>query len=329
MTTPSLTLLLQSLDSPEGGWPDMPALQTLLSKGEHGVVSESFTTTLCAHFGLSTDEKSELPLAPLSALGDGIAAEEGWWLHADPVHLVADRDQLYLSASTALQLSQTEADSLVGELNRTYADDDWHFMVATPQRWYLRLSQPLRVRTTPTAVAMGRSVGEVLPQGEEAMVWQRVMTEVQMLMHSSPVNEARVAQGKLAVNGLWFWGGGALPQASGNGEWQQLLTHHVLARGLAKLQGVPVASPSPQQLSVIDGKVLWVVDPLLLSQQDVAAYVELEHQVFGPLLGMLQRGELSQLVIELPGQGRWCIERKALRRWWRRRKPLVSLLRGI
>jgi len=333
MTTPSLTLLLPSFDLPDDGWPDMPALQTLLSKGEREAITETFATTLCAHFGLFAVKGSELPLAALSALGDGLAAGEGGWLQADPVHLVADRDQLYLSASTALQLSQTEADSLVGELNRLYADDGWQFIAATPQRWYLHLPQSVVMTTTPTAEAMGRSVGEVLPQGEEAMVWQRVMTEVQMLLHSSPVNDARAGQGKLAVNGLWFWGGGVLPQAAGDGEWQQVFTNHPLARGLAKWHGVKFESPSLRQLSACDGRVLWVGDSLPSKQQDTMAFEALEQQLFVPLLTMLQHAELSQLVIELPGQGRWRVDRRALcgwrGRWWRRRKPLASLLKGV
>jgi hypothetical protein len=299
----------------------MPALQTLLSRGHRESLSANFATTLCAHFGLQAEAGAELPLAALSALGDGLDVGDGWWLYADPVHMVADRDQLLLSASAALQLSQTEADTMVAELNRIYVDDGWHFVAVTPQRWYLRLPQPLVMRTTPTAEAMGRRVGEVLPQGGDAMSWQRVMTEVQMLLHTSPVNEARSEQGALAVNGLWFWGGGALPRAKGDTEWQQVITDHPVARGLALLYGLPVAPPPSASLVADEGKLLRVADetPWTLER--------LERELFAPLLVLLQEGQLSQLVIELPGQGCWRINHKALRRWWRWRKPLASLLK--
>nr|NIS42121.1 hypothetical protein [Desulfuromonadales bacterium] len=66
---------------------------------------------------------NDLPAAAVSALGEGLDVSNGWWLRADPVHMVADRDQLYLSAYKALELSQSEVDELVAELNRLYADD--------------------------------------------------------------------------------------------------------------------------------------------------------------------------------------------------------------
>jgi hypothetical protein len=308
----------------------MPALQTLLSRGHRESLSANFATTLCAHFGLQAEAGAELPLAALSALGDGLDVGDGWWLYADPVHMVADRDQLLLSASAALQLSQTEADTMVAELNRIYVDDGWHFVAVTPQRWYLRLPQPLVMRTTPTAEAMGRRVGEVLPQGGDAMSWQRVMTEVQMLLHTSPVNEARSEQGALAVNGLWFWGGGTLPQKGGGCGWERIVADDATTRGLARLHGVAAEEPSStavKGLSRSRDKVLWV-DTALPSLQPMAeVFNRLEQQYFAPLLAMLQGGELSQLVIELPGQGCWTIDRKALRRWWRWRKPLASLLK--
>lgn len=318
----SLTLLLPALAHPDGGWPAMPALQALLSKGEREETTGDLAALLFAHFAVPARERGEWPLAPLCALGDGLAAANGWWLRADPVHLVADRDQLYLAAAAALQLTQAEADALVAELNRVYADDGWHFFAATPQRWYLRLAQPLAMTTTPTAEALGRRVGEVLPQGEDAMGWQRVMTEVQMLLHTSPVNAARLQQGLMAVNGLWFWGGGVLPQGSEDTGWQQVVTDHPLARGLARLSGIQSHSMASATLAEGEGRVLWVMGEGQTDPQ------RLEQDYCSPLLAMLQAGQLSQLVIELPGAGRWRIDRKALRRWWRRRKPLAALLKG-
>jgi hypothetical protein len=328
MTMPSLTLLLPAVDCTDHGGPAVPALQSLLSKGSREPLRENFTTTLCAHFGLHAEKGGELPLAALGALGDGLAAESGWWLHADPVHLVADRDQLYLSASEALQLTQGEADTLLAELNRTYAEEGWQFFAPKPQRWYLRLPQPLAMRTTPTAEAMGRGVGELLPQGGDAMGWQRVMTEVQMVLHASPVNARRAEQGKLAVNGVWFWGGGQLPAATGDVSCDRVVADDSLSCGLAKRHGLQPDSPSLRELSGTMGEVLWVASSMPSAQQGVVPLDELEQKLFAPLLAMLQRGELLQLVIELPGQGRWRVDRAALRRWWRRRKPLRALLKG-
>lgn len=286
----------------------MPALQTLLSKGEREPLRGEFVDILCAHFGVETAP------APLAALGEGVTVDGGWWLCADPVHLVADRDQLFLSASDALGLNPQEADALVAELNRTYAEDGWHFIAATPQHWYLRLPEAVKLDTISTAAAMGRRVAEVLPGGQDAMRWQRVMTEVQMLLHSSSINLQRTAQGQLAVNALWFWGGGALPRSVDAPQWDSVVGEHPMARGLAKLADVPVQS---SVLSATSGRVLWVADKLV---------PEMDETHFAPLLSMLKTAQLAELALELPGCGRWSISRKELRRWWRRRKPLSRLL---
>lgn len=328
----SLTLLLPGLPPRLGNdmvWPQMPALQMLLSKGRQEYASVDHIDSLFALFAMSAEGTGDLPVAPLCALGEQQEVEGGWWLCVDPVHLVADRDQLYLSAYRELALSQSEADALVSELNRTYAEDGWHFIATSPQRWLLRLPESLAMLTTPTEQALGQSVGEVLPQGDDAMSWQRVMTEVQMLLHSSPVNDRRAEQGALAVNGLWFWGGGALPEVAGECGWDHIIADDCLSRGLARLYGVRLEQPSTTtlaKLSQAGQHVLWVEDSLQSPMPTADLFEQLELKLFAPLLAMMQRGELLQLVIEFPGVGRWRVDRAALRRWWRRNKPLDSFL---
>jgi len=300
----------------------MPALQTLLSKGRREVLPAGTTSYLFDLFHLPVEAERDRPAAAVTALGDDLDASSGWWLHADPVHLVADCDQLYLSASNALGVTRSEADELVAEFNRLYAEDGWQFLVATPQRWYLRLPQSLVMRTTPTAEAMGHRVREVLPQGEQALVFQRAMTEMQMLLHASQVNVRRTEQGQLMVNSLWFWGGGELPVATNVSAWSRVVADDPLARGLARLHGVEVDTPASASLGLVaeQSRLLWqtTVESLELSEQ----------ALFAPLLAMLRAGELAELVIALPGLGCWYIDRAALRRWWCRRKPLCLMLQG-
>jgi hypothetical protein len=323
MTQGSLTLLLSDVERHlpnQADWPAMPALQTLLSKGRREPLPADLTSCLFDLFHLQAEAGRDRPVAALGALGEGLDAAGGWWLRADPVHMVADRDQLYLSASSALEVTRSEADELVAELNRLYAEDGWQFIAATSGRWYLRLPRPLAMRTVPTAVAMGRRVGEVLPQGDDALVWQRTMTEIQMLLHASPVNARRSEKGLLAVNSLWFWGGGELPAAVSASGWDRVVADDPLARGLARLYGLETEAPAATALASAAGKkrVLW--------QTSLESLELAEQGLFAPLLAMLRAGELTELVIVLPGLGSWHIDRAALRRWWRRSKSLASLL---
>jgi hypothetical protein len=52
-------------------------------------------------------------------------------------------------------------------------------------------------------------VHEHWPEGPDARSWRRLLTEVQMRWHDSPVNAAREARAQRAVNALWLHGGGA------------------------------------------------------------------------------------------------------------------------
>ncbi|MCW8917577.1 MAG: hypothetical protein OQL08_02005 [Gammaproteobacteria bacterium] len=340
MTRSSLTLLLPGLQPSfdnDTVWPEMPALQTLLSTGRRERSSADHIATLFTYFGVPVKVQGDLPVAPLCALSHGLDVQSGWWLCVDPVHLLVDRDQLYLSAYRELALSQPEADALVTELNKIYAEDGWLFSAASPQRWLLRLPQPLALSTTPTEQALGQRVGAVLPQGKDAMAWQRVMTEVQMILHASPVNERRAGQGKKAVNGLWFWGGGSLGEAVTDSGWGHVIASDCLSRGLARLHGVSMEEPSSTTLATLsqpEPSVLWVDDSLQSPLPIAELFEQLECQRFTPLLAMVQGGELAKLVIDFPGVGRWTVDRAALSgwrgwrgRWWRRRKPLAELLK--
>jgi hypothetical protein len=47
-----------------------------------------------------------------------------------------------------------------------------------------------------------------MPAGAGAASFHRLQSEIQMLLHEHPVNEARRQRGQLVINTLWLWGGG-------------------------------------------------------------------------------------------------------------------------
>jgi len=133
---------------------------------------------------------------------------QGTWLRADPVLMQADRSNVVLFGAQALAIHRDEADSLVAELNATYADLGWVFEAADPQRWYLHIPTPPRIRCTPLTDMIGRSVRDLLPAGEDSLFWHRTLNEIQMLFYQSPVNLARREAGAPEINSVWIWGNG-------------------------------------------------------------------------------------------------------------------------
>jgi len=146
---------------------------------------------LCDEFGVSVD--GDIPAAPLMLKADGGDPQEDFWFCADPVHLRADRSRLVLSARIE-DLTGDEAIKLVDTLNKHFSQDRVRFLAPTPRHWYIQKEGVPRMLTTPLAHAMNRSVDGHLPQGDDALEWNRIVNEAQMILHAHPVNEAREAR---------------------------------------------------------------------------------------------------------------------------------------
>ncbi|HXH04027.1 MAG TPA: hypothetical protein VNN09_12005, partial [Candidatus Competibacteraceae bacterium] len=197
-------------DRPGFPCPRLPALERLLARGEgKDTASRGLEASLARLFGL---EGGELPVAAITRLAEGGEPDrEGWWLRADPVHLKADLHQIVLFDARHLQLRPDEAAALAAAFNRTFAGDGLILETPHPERWYLRLAADPGITTVTLAEAVGRDINPLLPAGPEARRWRALLTEIQMLFHLDPVNQAREAAGQPEVNSLWLWGGGRLP----------------------------------------------------------------------------------------------------------------------
>jgi len=167
-----------------------------------------YSTQLAELFGLEI-EKS-FPYAALSLLAHDMEPGDNCWIHADPVNLQADMDRAILSDSQTLHIRQEEAEKLVNELNAHFAADDISVVMADENNWFIRLDD-CRLETTPLSRAVARNINQLMPTGEAASEWRRLLNEAQMLLHMSEVNQGREERGVAAVNSLWLWGEGVLP----------------------------------------------------------------------------------------------------------------------
>lgn len=310
------------------------ALDRLLSRSRMlAAPGDSLDTLLCSLFGLDLDAGAAPPVAPLTWLADTGAAGSGYMLRADPVHLRADQSRLLLFEGHSFDLSQEEADQLAAAFNTLYADRSWQLTAIRPQRWYLSVSHaPLIAAVSPARVA-GQDIDACLPQGEDAVEWHAMLNEVQMLFHDHPVNMAREQCGEPAINSLWFWGGGVLPEGVHSGI-AQIITDNVLGMGLAAVADIPrrdLPADAGELLALaVPGVNLVACDALQWPTQygDVEHWLEglqqLEQGWFVPLLAALQRGELASLAI-YPCNGRsYVTSRAQQRQFWKRNQPFEA-----
>jgi hypothetical protein len=242
----TLQLLLPGLvPEPPEAWtatlPRLPALQRLLARAEKSAsFCEHLPALLLAGFGVQRQQ--DWPAAPFSLLGDGTDPGADTWLLAEPVHLLAQQSSLVLVDPRKLRLSMQESEALLATVNRHFAHEGLALCAPQPRRWYLRVPQHLRARTTPACVAAGHSVDAFLPQGADALLLHGWFNEIQMLLHDHPVNAAREGRGEPAVNTLWIWGAGRLVEPAAIAPaW--VWAEDPLLRGLARASGLPTHAP--------------------------------------------------------------------------------------
>ena len=306
----------------------LPALETLLARGA-GTRSAgaSLERWLAAAHGLS----AELPLAPYSLRGDGVAPGDQWWLRADPVHLKVHGDRLVLADASRLALTADEARQCIATLNRHFADEHMAFIAPSPERWYVEVADDPRLGTPPTTEVAGRSVATFLPAGANGARWRRAINEIQMLLHEHPCNNARETRGQLPVNSVWLWGAGRNSPlvAPYDATW----TDHPIAAGLAAAGG-KTARPVPASGALLEsgggGTQLVVLASLPATAycdlpQWCDALSALERDWFGPLLDALRRPSIESLTLH--GLGPDFSYSSEIRprdcwRFWRARRPL-------
>lgn len=317
-------------------FPQTPVLDLWLARGEiaEGQATDPHRAVLSA-YGLDLAPDKDPPTGSICCLGDDSEADlDGLWMHADPVHLRPDRDQLLVFPGDGLQPSPAEARALVEAFNAHFREDGLLLSAPVAGRWYLRLAKEPAVRTAPLHDVVGRPMSEYLPEGRGASHWMRLMNEAQMLFHAHPVNAQREARGRPMINGIWTWGGGRLP-APPLDPPSMLIGDHPLMRGLARLADgrEPLAGGDLRTWSPSDGGLLLFEDGLrrALLDRDLASWrdgLESLEARCAELQGRL-RGTTGGWRISLDSCDgrRWNITPSRLRRFWRR-GGLSALLRG-
>lgn len=318
---------------PHAAWPDqaatveltrdlaLPALSQLLGRGRrsrHEPVSKE--RWLAQRFGLDT-----LPVAPLTLTTDLPSAPVGYWLRADPVHLRANRDELLLTDASLLDISSDEADALAKTINILIAEDGLTLWAPTPTRWYLQMPADPQLATTPLSEVVGRNIDRWLPQGPDALRWHRLLNEIQMLLYTHPVNDARFDTGKPQINSLWLWGGGATPlPVQPEAPADTVYSNDVLVQALVAA-GKGRAEPVPDSGSALSANGMVLLDALAAAVRYGDAYawreawLQLERDWFAPVLANVQAGALTRLALSFPELG-LAIEARQADRWrfWRR-----------
>ncbi|WP_312915217.1 phosphoglycerate mutase [Stenotrophomonas sp.] len=301
------TLLLPARSRFPAGTLPAP-VATALGRAERSLGTAGESAQLRRHFRVQPAEWSAAALTRQTDAGD---AAGSFWLRADPANIVPDMQGARLMASAeTLRLEPVDVEALLPALQPLFAGFGYQLDAPTASRWYLRLPEdtPLPAFAAPEIV-LGDDLFPHLPDGDNGRQWRSLMTEAQVVLHQHPWNAQRVADGKRAVNSLWFWGAGRLPDSVSTAH-AQVRSRDALLQGLATLAGVRLGGEQ-------------TVDALVDLRQ-LRSLEQLTRDAILPLLEAIGRGELAELQLDFEDGASYRIRRGQRWQFWK--KPVSSLL---
>lgn len=316
----------------------LTALEAILAKSQSILShSQSMEEWLCQSFGVS--KQQDWPVAPIMLQlddTDNRLNRDEFWLRADPVHLRIENNHILLADSQVFTISLEDSRQFAATLNQCFINRGIRFLPLHPDRWYLSITHIPRLQTRLLSEVAGKNINNLLPLGQDSPAWHNIFNEIQMLLHNHLVNQDREARGELAINSVWFWGGGVMPERICS-SFSHIWSDHAFAHALAIASGtahdqLPQHATAWQQSSQ-PGNHLIILDALGGKIQYKNMYEwrkclsSLEHSWFAPLLEALKKGKISQLKITAlseSGTRDFVMTPASLWKFWARTKSLSS-----
>ncbi|MGM0541299.1 MAG: hypothetical protein ACQEQR_02525 [Pseudomonadota bacterium] len=267
-----------------------------------------------------------------------------FWLRVDPVQMIADRDSLVLIPGEDLGITEAESRALLDAFNQHFSQDQVTLEYASTTAWYLKIKQPVDIKTHSIESVAYQPVNERYPSGNAASYWRQLLNETQMLFYTHPVNEKRRDRSYPEINSVWVWGEGTLDQSAVVMRPDAMIwSEEPYLKGLAKVSRAQ-QQPSPQSYQAwLDAQPLLepssskikhhlirldsLSDSLELMQQTdwLSALQTLEEEWLLPLQQALKDQQIGSLLLDFGHPYRYHLKPGHLRRFWRLKKPLSQL----
>lgn len=156
-----------------------------------------------------------LAMAAILRQRDFADAGKDLWLRADPVYIQAEIGTARILAWDNLSVSDADHQAILSAFQPLFGDAGFELSRSRGQGFYLRgLHNSIIPEFAPASDVLGGDLTGHLPPDRK---WVALFNECQIILHNHPINVSRQRQGLLPVNGLWFWGGGILPDQISHG----------------------------------------------------------------------------------------------------------------
>lgn len=325
--SPTITFLVQDLRqliNAAQADQRFPALERVLSRGSHfraqAPSPDHFRFNL---FGIESN--GHLPVAALTRVSDsGQKPDRKYWLRTDPVTLWADMARVVIAGHGLADLDEFDRNEIENTVRSVLMEEGIQLHADHPERWCIALEEPMTGSFPPVSEALGMDLSEAMQENPEARHWRRIMNEIEIALHSCPVNIRRRQAGQHEINSVWFWGGGLIPDATEHAVFDAVYSDHPVTRGLSAINDSKLQSQTefdPDRLGPEVQSVL--VDWTVNLQRPGASLSELE-SVLDKILSD-QRTKSGSLVLYCGRHDGWRFKSAGKWRWWRRIRTLDEL----
>jgi hypothetical protein len=234
---------------------------------------------------------------------------------------------LHFDQRGLLRLAAAEQAILAADFARTFGSThetltplaSGEFLLSTPGLPPLATQEPGRAACS--------ELDQLMPSGTAAAPLRRLLAEIEMWLHTLPLNEARRSRGEAPITALWPWGAAGrivrpeqralseLPAAFGRDAWLE---------GLWRLNGTACRTP-PEHLDQVLAAgtraavvVVEVGGELRADESTLAgALHRLDERFISPALQAQRHGAVDTVSVVL-NDARARIGRRSLRKFWRR-----------
>jgi hypothetical protein len=150
------------------------------------------------------------------------------WSFVTLCHSVVGNGSMTMEDSALLQVTEVESRQLLADMTPYFEEDGLALHYLEPAAW-LCCGEPLRdVRTASLDRVIGKDLADWQPAHGESAKLRRLQNEMQMLLYTHTVNDARSRVRSAAINSIWLHGTGELSMASA-----QVSTNITMPRSLA------------------------------------------------------------------------------------------------
>ncbi len=197
----------------------LPHLQKLLARlpplpadaGDAHSLTPPHERALARALGLAAAD-GQIPWAALQARQHAdLVVSERAWAFVTLCHWRVNTNHMVVSHLPLPELSAAESDELLATVRPYFEEDGIALYADIPGRWLAQGEVFASLASAAPDRVLCRNLDDWMPTSAAAAPLRRLQNEMQMLLYTHPLYDARTARGLVAANSFWISGTGSLP----------------------------------------------------------------------------------------------------------------------